>query len=198
MRGRRMWITIRLLTIRGSIKRAQYLKKCGVFAAFGDGCSYMPRKLPLYPNLIKIGNRVSIASNVGFLTHDAIHHVLNRCDYAKKIGNVSRFNEKVGCIEIGDNVFIGSGTRLLYDVRIGTNVIIGTGSIVNKDVPSNSVVAGIPAKVVGTYEDFIHKRIDQTSYPSNLSPSHEVVSPELSNYLWESFYKKRNQPEGKE
>lgn len=107
-------------------------------------------------------------------------------------GGGKKFQEKVGCIEIGDNVFIGSGSRILYDVRIGSNVVIGSGSVVNKDVPSNSVVAGVPARIIGTFEDFVCKHIEQTSYPSEVSPSHEEVCQELAQYLWESFYKKRD------
>lgn len=49
---------------------------------------------------------------------------------------------------IGSNVYIGGGAKILGDVRIGENVIIGANAVVIDDVPSNSVVAGIPAKVI--------------------------------------------------
>ena len=61
--------------------------------------------------------------------------------------------EKIGCIDIKDNVFIGSNTTVLYDVRIGSNVVIGAGSLVNKDIPDNSVAAGVPVKVMGRSVD---------------------------------------------
>lgn len=64
----------------------------------------------------------------------------------------TRVKEKIGCIEIGDNVFIGSNTTVLYDVKIGSNVVIGVGSLVNKDILDNSVAAGVPARVIGTFE----------------------------------------------
>lgn len=57
-----------------------------------------------------------------------------------------------------DNVFIGCNTTILGNVRIGSNVIIGAGSVVTKDIPSNSVVVGNPAKVIGTFEEFLEKR----------------------------------------
>lgn len=98
-------------------------------------------------------------------------------------GGGKKFQKKVGCIEIGDNVFIGSGTRILYDVKVGSNVIIGAGSVVNKDVPDNSVVAGIPARVIGAYEALVRKHIDKTDYPSNIAPGHEVACEELAQYL---------------
>lgn len=49
---------------------------------------------------------------------------------------------------IGSNVFIGTGTVVLGQITVGDNVVIGACSFVNEDVPSNSLVAGNPAKVV--------------------------------------------------
>ena len=49
---------------------------------------------------------------------------------------------------IGDNVYIGSGAKVLGDVKIGDNVIIGANSVVIKDVIENSVVVGIPSRVI--------------------------------------------------
>ena len=51
-------------------------------------------------------------------------------------------------IKIGDNCYIGTGVTILGPVTIGNNVTIGAGSIVNKDVPDNAIVAGVPAKVI--------------------------------------------------
>lgn len=59
-------------------------------------------------------------------------------------------------IEIGDWVFMGAGSCVLGPVRIGDNVIIGANSVVTTDVPSNVVVAGVPASIVkelDPYED---------------------------------------------
>lgn len=58
---------------------------------------------------------------------------------------------------IGDNVYIGTGAKILGPVRIGNNVVIGAGAVVLNDVPDNSIVVGVPAKVVKTgikVEDF--------------------------------------------
>ena len=49
---------------------------------------------------------------------------------------------------IGDNVNIGSNVCIIGPISIGTNVIIGAGSVVTKDVPSNSVVVGNPARII--------------------------------------------------
>lgn len=49
---------------------------------------------------------------------------------------------------IGDNVIINAGAKIIGPVRIGDNVEIGANSVVVKDVPSNCVVAGIPARIL--------------------------------------------------
>ena len=189
MTFKRLIQTLRLYTIRGSKGRAEYMRKNHIFASVGENCSIMRRKPPLYANLIRLGNNVHIASGVSFLTHDITHNVLNNLDSVKAMGGVQ---ERIGCIDIGDNVFIGAGTRILYDTKIGSNVIVATGSIVTKDVPPNSVAAGCPARVIGTFEDYIQKMISAERYPDELKPKHQVVSPELAEYLWTRFDQKHN------
>lgn len=49
---------------------------------------------------------------------------------------------------IGDNVFIGTGAKILGNVIVGNNVVIGANAVVVKSIPSNCVVAGVPAKIV--------------------------------------------------
>jgi len=56
----------------------------------------------------------------------------------------------VAPISIGDNVFLGTGAIVLKGVNIGNNSVIGAGAIVTKDVPANSIVAGNPARVIGS------------------------------------------------
>lgn len=51
---------------------------------------------------------------------------------------------------IGDNVFVGIGAKILGDLTIGNDVVIGANAVVTKDVPSNCIVAGIPARVIRT------------------------------------------------
>ncbi len=183
MRGARLWQTLRLFSIPSSKKRTQYLREKGIFFDIGENCSIMSRIVPLYAKLIKIGNNVHIASKVNFVTHDVSHVMLNADPDLKG----ERFQEKIGCIEIQDNVFVGAGTTILYNVRIGSNVIIGAGSLVNKDVPSNSVVAGIPARVIGSFEDYLAKRRSEPAYPSALKPKNERISDEAAAWYWNEF-----------
>lgn len=58
-------------------------------------------------------------------------------------------------------MFIGGRSVILYDVNIGDNVIIGAGSVVTRDIPSGSVAAGCPAKVIGHFEDSVERYIRQ-------------------------------------
>ncbi len=51
-------------------------------------------------------------------------------------------------IIVGNNCYISTGAVILGPIRIGNNVIIGANAVVNKDVPDNTVVAGIPAKII--------------------------------------------------
>jgi len=55
-------------------------------------------------------------------------------------------------IEIGDNVWIGENVCVLKGVHIGNGVIIGANSVVTKSVPDNSIVAGVPGRVLKTYD----------------------------------------------
>ena len=145
----------------------------------------MSRVVPLDPNLISIGNNVHIASDVHFITHDVIHHMLNvKCGEKK-------YQEGVGCIKIGDNVFVGANVTFLMNVNVGDNVVIGANSLVAKDIPSNSVVGGVPAKVISDFESFAKKK-ENVSYPNDMKPvTGREVSKELEEYMWNDFLVKK-------
>ena len=184
----RIWHTLRLYTILSSGKRADYLRNHRVFHHVGIGCTIMERKVPIYPKLISIGNNIHLATKVLLVPHDAVHLCLEALE---KSDERIRFKEKIGNIEIGDNVFIGANTTVLYDVKIGSKVIIGGGCLVNRDIPDNSVVVGVPAKVIGTFDEFAEKRRSEQTYPDELAPTGHSVTKELEDWCWKDFYSKR-------
>jgi len=70
-----------------------------------------------------------------------------------QVGEFSRINPGAnigGLTSIGSDVTIGMGANVLDEITIGNNAIIGAGALVNKDVPNNTVVYGVPAKIIKT------------------------------------------------
>ena len=93
--------------------------------------------------LIEIGDDVTITHS-SVLAHDAS----TKQSLGKSI---------VGKVKIGSRVFVGWGSIILPNVTIGDDVIVAAGSVVTKDIPNDSVVAGVPAKLIGKKSDYISK-----------------------------------------
>lgn len=193
MDAKRLWHIIRLWTSRGSYARGRYLREHHVFKSIGENFSYQPRMVPLYANLIKVGNNVTIASDVRFDTHDGIHTMLTADSAAIPKGHqITEFHEGMGCIELGNHVFIGAGSHICYNVRIGDNVVVTACSVVTNDIPSNSVVRGNPARVVCSLSQFLSMKVAKKGYPNELPHRMgKFVGGELENWLWEDFEKSR-------
>ncbi len=194
MNIKRVWRSLRLCLITSGTKRAEYLRKNNVFADMGEKCIFMLRKVPLYPKLIKLGHHVIIAPGVIFATHDAVHKMFFQnseilARYGMSKDNV--LSEKIGCIEIGDNVFISANTIIMSDIKIGSNVVIGAGSVITKDIPDNSVVAGVPAKKICDFDIYVNKRMNEENFPKELAPVKQETSPQLAEWCWKKFEEQR-------
>ena len=87
---------------------------------------------------ITVGDSVFIGPSCGFYTasHPLQYHSRNKG------------LEKAGPIVIGDNCWFGANVSVMPGVTIGAGCVIGAGSVVTKDVPENSLAAGVPAKVI--------------------------------------------------
>lgn len=94
--------------------------------------------------LISIGNNVTMAPRVHILAHDASTKTF--LDYTK-----------IGCVNIGDNVFIGAESVVLPGLTIGNNVIIGANSTVTQNIPENAVAVGSPARVICSLDEYLEK-----------------------------------------
>lgn len=91
---------------------------------------------------IEIGSKVLIASDVAFLnSDDHISNVIGKAMWDSGRGDKYK-------IIIEDDVWIGHGAIILTPAKIGRGAIIAAGSVVTKEVPKYSIVAGVPAKVI--------------------------------------------------
>lgn len=97
-------------------------------------------------NRVVIGDNVLLASRIYISDHSHGEISAN----ALLLPPAKRPLITKGPVNIEDNVWIGEGVCVLPNVTIGKNSIIGANSVVTKDVPANSVVVGIPAKVIKT------------------------------------------------
>jgi maltose O-acetyltransferase len=129
-----------------------------------------------YPYLIRIGDNSSIAGKVRLLAHDATPF--------KFTGGHAR----LGKIVIKENCFISERTIVLPGVTIGPNVLVAAGSVVNRDIPPNSCVAGVPARVYAKFDAFVERQKEQIAERevfayADLNP---LVDESLRNKVWES------------
>ncbi|QDV79761.1 DapH/DapD/GlmU-related protein [Botrimarina mediterranea] len=116
---------------------AQPELKIGDKTFVGHDCSFSIAKA------ISIGRNCLLAGGVSIRDYDG--HPLDA--EARRAGEFV-VPEAVRPVAIGDDVWLGSGVRVLKGVTIGDRAIVAAGSIVVKDVPADSVVAGSPARVV--------------------------------------------------
>ncbi|MCW3845453.1 acyltransferase [Micromonospora yasonensis] len=98
------------------------------------------------PWLITLGDGVCVAAGVQFVTHDG--GVLNlRKEYPDL--------EWTAPIVVGDDTFLGIRSLILPGVTIGRRCVIGAGSIVGRDIPDNTVAAGVPARPIRTTDEYV-------------------------------------------
>lgn len=160
------------LTNKGKVR---YLRKQG--CSIGNNVSILcdVDSFSTEPYLISIGNNVRITSGCTFLTHDGASIVASRLD--------NKPYDKFGCIEIGNNVFIGINTIVMPNVKIGSNVIVGAGSVVTKNIEDGSVVAGVPARRICTTDEYIAKNKDAFDLTRGFSYSQK------KKYLYQKYRK---------
>jgi maltose O-acetyltransferase len=155
----------------------EYLRAQGV--RIGKNCvifypSYIDGRLPY---LLEIGDDVVISLYVTIFTHDAA---------SAWAGDLV----KVGRVRIHDHVFIGANSTIMCNVTIGPHSIVGAGSVVSRDVPPNSVVAGNPAKVVCSMDQFMakHRELgDRQPLFEGKDFQHPYIPDDRKNFLSEQL-----------
>jgi acetyltransferase-like isoleucine patch superfamily enzyme len=129
----------------------------------GENCFWQPLIIPSFPHLISFGDNVTVAGGVIFYEHDPIDRMW-RCNKAYRGPNIPTY---LGKVVVDDNVVIGGKSIILYDVHIGNDCVIGAGAVVTKDVPSFSIVAGNPARIIGDTRDLLRKRLSSIGIEFN-------------------------------
>lgn len=101
------------------------------------------------PYKCKIGKNTKFAyGGIGVVIHERAE-IGDNCIIGQGI-TIGGKSKEYNVPKIGNSVYIAAGVRIIGNITIGDNVVIGANSVVTKDIPSNCIVAGIPAKVIKT------------------------------------------------
>lgn len=131
---------------------AEFLRRHGGFAHIGERCSILPSTTFTDPPYVSIGNNVHFAT-AAIVGHDGSVGMMEAA-YGVRI-------DAVGPTRIRDNVFIGHQAILMPGVTIGPDAIVAAGAIVTKDVPPDTIVAGAPARRIGSVSELLQRRLAQ-------------------------------------
>lgn len=138
-----------------------YAKHLGV--NIGENVTFFGMKPGMFstePWLITIGDNCYITANTYFITHDGGTLILR-----KEVPDL----ELTAPIDIGNDVYIGFNSTILAGTKIGNRCIVGACSLVKGEFPDNSVIAGVPAKVIKTVDEYLEKARENSLHFGHLS-----------------------------
>lgn len=126
----------------------EILRRHGGLRAMGEGCCIQQNVTFTDPSYVQLGNNVHLTGCTVF-GHDGSVNMI------KRGWNTSV--DRVGKVDIRDNVFVGHQAIITPGVTIGPNAIVAAGAVVTRDVPPGTIVAGTPAKQIASMEAHIEK-----------------------------------------
>ena len=136
----------KIKTILNNRKTQSYMRQLGLYSS-----AHNSKLDGLLPSLITIGKNFVSAPGSRIITHDSSllksHSILI-----------------YGKVEIGNDVFLGANSVVLYDTNIGNNCIVAAGAIVKGFFPDYSIIAGVPAKRIGDTRELISKVKERGNY----------------------------------
>lgn len=144
-RTKNLWL--RFVVCSGN--EVQWARHLGV--RIGNDCRVLDSAQRVFgsePYLVRLGDHVSITHGVRFHTHEGgvwiFRHMRPDLDVFAPIA-------------VGDNVFFGTYAVVMPGVTIGDNVVIGAGAVVTRDIPSDCIAVGVPARVIGDLDSYWEK-----------------------------------------
>lgn len=120
------------------------------------------------PSTTNIGGGFYIG-HFGTIVVNELSKIGNNCNISQgvTIGMANR-GDKKGYPEIGNNVYLGPGAKIVGSVKIGNNVAVGANCVVTKDVADNAVVVGVPGRVI-SYNG-TSGYVDNIDYTNKITP----------------------------
>ncbi len=165
---------------------AAFLKHRKVLHAMGEHCSVQTNVTLTDPAYVALGNNVRL-SGCTLFGHDGSVNMVNRA-FGLKL-------DRVGKIDIRDNVFIGHNAIVLPGVTIGPNAIVAAGAVVSADVEPDSVYGGVPARRICSLQQMVQKMSqDHLRFPwrslveRRTSDFDPAMQPELDQLRVQHFF----------
>jgi acetyltransferase-like isoleucine patch superfamily enzyme len=121
--------------------------------------------------LVRIGDHCAIGPDVTFVTHNA------NTIFQHKYESLTGF----GSIDLKDYTYVGVNVTIMPNVTCGPNCVIGAGSVVTKDVPPDTVVAGNPARVICTIDEY---EVKCREAHIDMPKDRDAMRKELEKHFW--------------